>query len=466
MTSLSFSELGLRPKLLTALESINYQQMTPIQAESLPGILSGKDLIAQGKTGSGKTAAFALGILQNIQPKNFRVQALVLCPTRELAEQVATEIRRLASAIENIKVLLLCGGVPFKPQAASLEYGAHIVVGTPGRIEDHLRRETLHLKHVQMLVLDEADRMLEMGFEESLNAIVGQTPSNRQTLLFSATFPEAIQSISSHILHSPQQVKVESVHDEAVIRQHFYQVADDMERQQAVKLLLMAHEPTSAVIFCNMKKEVQSLAENLAADGFSVIALHGDLEQRERDQALIQFANQSATVLVATDVAARGLDIDSVEMVINYHLAHDTEVHIHRIGRTGRAGKQGFACSLFTEKQRFKIAQLSEVLGQEIVTEELPGKEVLNQIPRRAPMVTLLIDGGKKQKIRPGDILGALTGEGGISGDEVGKINVTAMRSFVAVNKKSSQKALNKLNHGKLKGKKIRARFVQLENRY
>jgi ATP-independent RNA helicase DbpA len=461
-TSLSFSELGLRPELMTSLASINYQSMTPIQAQSLPSLLAGKDLIAQGKTGSGKTAAFALGILQNIEPRSFTTQALVLCPTRELAEQVATEIRRLASAIENVKVLSLCGGSPFKPQAASLEYGAHIVVGTPGRIEDHLRRETLFLDDLNVLVLDEADRMLEMGFEASLDAIIEQTPDDRQSLLFSATFPDSIQSMAQHILRNPEHVKVESVHNEAVIRQHFYQVDDEFARQQAVKLLLMAQQPTSAVIFCNMKKEVQSLAQELAQDGFSVIALHGDLEQRERDVALIQFANQSATILVATDVAARGLDIDSVEMVVNYQLAHDSEVHIHRIGRTGRAGKNGFACSLFTYKQSYKIAQLEEAIGQEIVAEVLPSKEVLNQTPRRAPMVTLQIDGGKKQKIRPGDILGALTGEGGIAGDEVGKIKVTAMRSFVAVSKKSSQKALNKLNHGKMKGKKIRARFLSI----
>lgn len=456
----SFSQLNLRPELLGALENLNFSAMTPIQAQSVPSILQGKDLIAQAKTGSGKTVAFGLGLLQSLNPKWFGIQALVLCPTRELAEQVATEIRKLASQIENVKLLTLCGGTPFKPQAMSLEYGAHIVVGTPGRVEDHINRGTLNLDELDILILDEADRMLEMGFEESLTTIIEQTPDDRQSLLFSATFPDSIQQLASHILHNPQHVKVDSEHNENAIRQHFYGVTNDAERQKAVQLILMAHQTTSAVVFCNTKREVQELTDNLKAKGFSAVALHGDLEQRERDQTLIQFANQSATVLVATDVAARGLDIDSVEVVINYHLAHDPEVHIHRIGRTGRAGKSGFACSLISDKQSYKVAQLEEALGQEIVTEALPDDSVLMQRPIKAPMVTLLIDGGKKSKIRPGDILGALTGEGGIAGEQVGKIKVTAQRSFVAVSKKVSQKALDKLNHDKLKGRNVRARFL------
>ncbi len=463
-SSTAFSELNIRPELIAALQTLNFTQMTPIQAQSVPFILQGEDLIAQAKTGSGKTAAFGLGLLQNLNPKWLGTQALILCPTRELAEQVATEIRKLASQIENVKLLTLCGGTPFKPQAASLEYGAHIVVGTPGRIEDHLQKGTLNLNDLDILVLDEADRMLEMGFQESLETVINHTPESRQTLLFSATFPESIQQLSAHILKNPKHVKVESVHSDNAIRQHFYAVANEEEHQKAVKLLLMTHQTTSAVVFCNTKREVQELADNLYADGFSSIALHGDLEQRERDQALIQFANQSATVLVATDVAARGLDIDSIEVVINYHLAHDPEVHIHRIGRTGRAGKNGFACSLIStkqsDKQNYKVALLEEALGIKIKTEALPDASVLMQRPLKAPMVTLMIDSGKKNKIRPGDILGALTGDGGISGDAVGKIKVTAQRSFVAVDKKFSQEAINKLNNDKLKGRKVRARFL------
>ncbi|BBP44849.1 ATP-dependent RNA helicase [Thiosulfatimonas sediminis] len=458
--STSFSQLNLRPELLGALEALNFTTMTPIQAQSVPSILRSEDVIAQAKTGSGKTAAFGLGLLQHLNARWLSTQALVLCPTRELAEQVATEIRKLASQIDNVKLLTLCGGTPFKPQATSLEYGAHIIVGTPGRVEDHVKRGTLLLDELNILVLDEADRMLEMGFEESLETIIGQMPEARQTLLFSATFPESIQKLAAHILTNPTHVKVESVHNDNAIRQHFYDVANDEERQQAVKLLLMAHQTTSAVVFCNTKREVQELTSNLQAQGFSAVALHGDLEQRDRDQTLIQFANQSATVLVATDVAARGLDIASVEVVINYHLAHDPEVHIHRIGRTGRAGKSGFACSLISDKQSYKVAQLEEILGIQITTEALPDKSVLLQRPSKAPMVTLLIDDGKKSKIRPGDILGALTGDGGLSGEDIGKIKIAARHSYVAVNKKISQQALNQLNNGKLKGRNTRARFL------
>lgn len=459
-SSTAFSQLSPRPELLSALHNLNFTQMTPIQAQSVPSILQGKDVIAQAKTGSGKTVAFGLGLLQNLDAKWFATQALILCPTRELAEQVATEIRKLASQIDNVKLLTLCGGTPFKPQAASLEYGAQIVVGTPGRIEDHINRGTLNLDHLDVLVLDEADRMLEMGFQDSLETIIEQTPTGRQTLLFSATFPESIEYLSKHILQNPQQVKVDTEHNENAITQHFYEVANDAERQQTVKLVLMAHQTNSAVVFCNTKREVQALTDHLKAQGFSAVALHGDLEQRERDQTLIQFANQSATVLVATDVAARGLDIDSVEVVINYHLAHDPEVHIHRIGRTGRAGKSGFACSLISDKQSYKVTLLEEALGMEITTEPLPDESVLLQKPNKAPMVTLQIDAGKKSKIRPGDILGALTGDGDIAGDQIGKIKVTAQRSYVAVSKKVSQQALNQLNHGKLKGRKTRARFL------
>ncbi|MBN2647382.1 MAG: ATP-dependent RNA helicase DbpA [Thiotrichales bacterium] len=456
----TFTELGLAPALLNSLQHLNYQHMTPIQAQSLPWILQGNDLIAQAKTGSGKTAAFSLGLLQRLQSSRSKPQALVLCPTRELAEQVAQEIRRLASSIENVKVLTLCGGVPFRGQASSLEYGAQILVGTPGRIEEHLNRETLDLSQLTQLVLDEADRMLEMGFEAALNAIIERTPKNRQTLLFSATFPKAIEQLAAHILRQPKSVKVDAVHDEHQLRQHFYPIEEESERIEVVKRLLMAHQPRSTVVFYNTKIEAQQLANQLAREGFSVLALHGDLEQRERDQALLQFANRSATILVATDVAARGLDIAAVEVVINAQLAHDPEVHLHRVGRTGRAGKQGFACSLYSPRDQFKLQQLREQLNLDITAEALPEKNVLFQPIIKAPMVTLQIEGGKKQKIRAGDILGALTGEGGIAGDQVGKIQITDIRAFVAVTKAASKQALQKLGQGTLKGKRIRVRFL------
>ncbi|MDW6004552.1 ATP-dependent RNA helicase DbpA [Vibrio mangrovi] len=461
MSQLSFSSLPLSPGLLQSLDTLGYTSMTPIQAQSLPFLLQGKDIIGQGKTGSGKTAAFGLSLLHNLNVKRFRVQSLVLCPTRELADQVANEIRSLAKAIHNIKVLTLCGGMPMGPQIGSLAHGAHILVGTPGRILDHLQKGRIDLAELNTLVLDEADRMLEMGFQDALDAIIEQVPAQRQTLLFSATFPVQIQSIAQRIMHEPEWVKVESTHDNTSIHQAFYQVGDDDERLLALKKLLLAHQPESTVIFCNTKREVQDVADALYHDGFSVIDLHGDLEQRERNQSLVQFANKSVSILIATDVAARGLDVDSLDMVINYRLSRDPEVHVHRIGRTGRAGSKGMACSLFSANEGIRVAQIDEYMNMPIDPVSLPGEEVLNQAAFQPQMVTIEISGGKKQKIRAGDILGALTGEQGIEGKQVGKINLFDMRAYVAVQKNVGKKAVKKLENGKIKGRQFRARILR-----
>lgn len=456
-----FSSLELHPDLLRNLESLGFEAMTPIQAQSLPPILAGQDVIAQGKTGSGKTAAFGLGLLSKLDTTNFRAQSLVLCPTRELADQVAKEIRRLARTIKNVKVSTLCGGTPFRAQADSLQHGAHIIVGTPGRVEDHLRKGTLDLTGLNTLVLDEADRMLDMGFQDTLDIIIEQVPKARQTLLFSATYPDQIQSIAKRIMTEPVMAQVASTHDNETIRQHFFKVNDDQERLIALRLLLLKFRPESAVVFCNTKREAQDVASDLRGHGFGVLALHGDLEQRDRDQTLLRFANKSATVLVATDVAARGLDIASLDAVINYHIARDTEVHLHRIGRTGRAGSKGTAYSLISDKESYKVALLQDYLGQDIVAEPLPPISLLDESPSQPAMATLLIDGGKKQKIRPGDILGALTGTNGIEGAQVGKINIFDNRSYVAVKIDAVRPALKKLAEGKLKGRSFRSSLIR-----
>lgn len=461
MSNLAFSNLQLQDDLLNNLSSLGYQSMTPIQAGSLPPILAGKDVIGQGKTGSGKTAAFGLGILEKLQTKQFQVQALVLCPTRELADQVASEIRRLARGVPNVKVLTLCGGTPVGPQISSLGHGAHIIVGTPGRIEDHLRKGSLNLEHVSMLVLDEADRMLEMGFQDTLDIIISQVPARRQTLLFSATFPDGIQAIAARILDKPERITVEATHDNAVIEQHFYEVKGESHRVIALRMLLLHYQPESCLVFCNTRRETQEVADALDAHGFDVLALHGELEQRDRDQTLIRFANKSISILVATDVAARGLDVDALDAVINYEIARDTEVHIHRVGRTGRAGSKGLACTLFTAQEDYKVALLENSLGYNIRGETLPPNKTLDNVPHKAAMATLIIDGGKKRKIRPGDILGALTGESGISGKQVGKINVFDNRSYVAVERGVISTALHKLNNGKMKGRSVRARLMR-----
>jgi len=457
----AFSSLKLKPELLENLTSLGYTAMTAIQAQSLPPILNNQDVIAQGKTGSGKTAAFSLGLLERLNVKRFRVQALVLCPTRELADQVANEIRKLARTIHNIKVLTLCGGMPIGPQIGSLEHGAHIVVGTPGRIEEHLRKATLNLEDVNTFVLDEADRMLDMGFQPAVDAIVDYMEGERQTLLFSATFPKQIESMAKRILVNPVRIKVESTHDDASIRQIFYRLESDEQRMTALRLILQQHEPESAVVFCNTKADTQSVADELNAYGYSVAALHGDLEQKHRDQTLVRFANKSAVVLVATDVAARGLDIDDVSMVLNYDIARETEVHVHRIGRTGRAGSTGLACTLFSEKEAHRVERLAHFLDQELIIKALPSLSLLDQPIKTSVMATLQIDGGKKQKIRPGDILGALTGEQGIDGKQVGKIQIFDQRAYVAVHRSVVKAALKKISEGKLKGRSFKVRQLR-----
>ncbi|AYO21146.1 ATP-dependent RNA helicase DbpA [Vibrio owensii] len=459
MSKQTFDQVGLTPALLETLESLNYTHMTPIQALSLPAILNQRDVIGQGKTGSGKTAAFGLGVLSNLNVKRFRVQSLVLCPTRELADQVAKEIRTLGRSIHNIKVLTLCGGMPMGPQIGSLEHGAHILVGTPGRILDHLEKGRINLEELNTLVLDEADRMLEMGFQDALDAIIEAAPKQRQTLLFSATFPEKIEQIAQRIMQSPEMIKVESTHDTSSIAQYFYNVEGSEARDEALANLLLTHQPESAVVFCNTKKEVQNVADELHHKGFSVIDLHGDLEQRERDQALVQFANKSVSILVATDVAARGLDVDNLDAVFNFELSRDPEVHVHRIGRTGRAGSKGLAFSFFGEKDGLRVARIEEYLDMDVVPATLPAKS--NQQPYQAKMVTINIDGGKKQKVRAGDILGCLTGKNGITGTQVGKIHLFPMRAYVAVEKSVAKKALQTISNGKMKGRQFRARLLK-----
>jgi len=445
--------------MLANLEQLGYTSMTPIQAASLPIALGGHDLIAQAKTGSGKTAAFALALLHRLDTRHFGVQALVLCPTRELADQVTQEIRRIARAEDNIKILSLCGGIPMRPQIASLEHGAHIVVGTPGRIMDHLERGTLDLASLNTLVLDEADRMLDMGFFDDIAYVAKQCPKERQTLLFSATYPPGIVKLSQQFLRKPQEIKLQEQHDNSKIRQRFYEVKDD-ERLHAVGLLLNHYRPVSTLAFCNTKQQCRDLLDVLRAQGFNALALHGELEQRERDQVLIQFANRSCSVLVATDVAARGLDIAQLEAVINVDVTPDPEVHIHRIGRTGRADQDGWALSLASMNEMGRVGNLEQA-GREFEWGKLDDLKPASGGPLTPPMITLQILGGRKEKIRPGDVLGALTGEAGYSAEQVGKINVGDISTYVAVERSIGRQALRKLSDGKVKGKRVKVRLLE-----
>ena len=445
--------------MLKNLASLGYDQMTPIQAYSLPPILAGKDVIAKAKTGSGKTAAFGIGLLSGIEVSSQRVQALVLCPTRELADQVGKELRRLARFTDNLRILTLCGGVPFGPQMGSLEHGAHVVVGTPGRLLDHLRRGTLDLAGLQTLVLDEADRMLDMGFQEEIGALIAATPEKKQTLLFSATYPEAISTLSAAIQHEPVEVSVDEAHEEGDIEQLLFEVEND-ERTEAVLRILGHYRPESALVFCNTRKECQEVADALAKRGWSALAIHGDLEQRDRDLVLLRFANKSASILVATDVAARGIDIKELSAVINYELPRDPEIHVHRIGRTGRAGVRGVAFSLATAHEGRRVQAIETALGSGIARGEIASLHVAHGAPPAPAMVTLCIDGGRKNKMRPGDILGALTGEAGIAGSEVGKIDVFDAQAYVAIRSASAAEALTSLSGNKIKGRFFKVRRI------
>ncbi|MEH8251485.1 ATP-dependent RNA helicase DbpA [Aeromonas veronii] len=456
MNNSEFSSLNLSPALQENLTSLGYLQMTPIQAQSLPLVLDGKDLIAKAKTGSGKTAAFGLGLLAKLNVNRLEVQALVLCPTRELADQVATEIRRLARALPNVKLVTLCGGTPTAPQSATLSFGAHIAVGTPGRILKHLEQGTLELSGLKTLVLDEADRMLDMGFGEDINRVISYAPQQRQTLLFSATYPEGIAQMSRGVQRNPVEVSVESLHEGSAIEQKLYEVPAG-QRLDALTWLLSHYQPSSCVVFCNTKCACNDVADHLAAKGFSALALNGDLEQRERDQVLVRFANGSATILVATDVAARGLDIKELGAVINYELTYDPEVHVHRIGRTGRAGQQGLALSLYQPNEAQRVNFIEEYQQAPMPLGDLDsiGRDIKPIAPQ---MVTLSIDAGRKTKVRAGDILGALTGEGGIAGADVGKIQISEQYSYVAVKRSVASAALKRLQEGKIKGRSYRAR--------
>jgi ATP-independent RNA helicase DbpA len=393
--------------------------------------------------------------------RGFNVQAMVLCPTRELADQVTQELRRLARSEDNIKILSLVGGSTMRPQMASLEHGAHVVVGTPGRIMDHLQRGSLTLEALNTLVLDEADRMLDMGFFGEIAAIAKMCPKKRQTLLFSATFPEEIGELSKRFMRQPQEVKLTELHAGDKIRQRFYQVEKD-QRLQAVALLLNHYHPVSTLAFCNTRQQCRDLLQVLREQGFHALALHGELEQRERDQVLIQFANRSCSVLVATDVAARGLDIDKLEAVINVDVTPDPEVYIHRIGRTGRVDQDGWALSLASENQMKRVDAITKEIGTEVEWHPLSDLTPASKKPLLPPMATLQILGGRKEKIRPGDVLGALTGEAGFTSAQVGKITVTETSTYVAVDRRIAVEAQRRLAEGKVKGKTVKVRILEV----
>tara|TARA_B110000483_G_scaffold90895_1_gene112245 strand:+ start:237 stop:1622 length:1386 start_codon:yes stop_codon:yes gene_type:complete len=455
--STDFSLLKLRSELLGNLIDLNYNEMTLVQAETLPLLIDGRDVLARAKTGSGKTAAFGLGLLNKLNVDLFKVQALVLCPTRELADQVAKEIRRLARRIPNIKILSVCGGAPLRDQIASLQRSPHIIVGTPGRVHKHLRSGTLNLDQLQTFVLDEADRMLDMGFMNELDAILAFVPDERQTVLFSATYPEAIADISARVQCEPQTVDVTEDERPAQISQTWCTVTRENRNAELVRVL-RAWGGALNLVFCNTKIDCAEVTEHLRVEGIVAVALHGDLDQTQRNQVLVRFSNRSASVLIATDVAARGLDVKDIDAVFNYELPQQAEIYVHRIGRTGRAGKTGVAVSLVEDREIWRLEEIEKalpdaVLQQRGIPDAKRGDDSLVPL-----MTTVQISGGRKNKLRPGDLLGALTAQGGIPGSAVGSIDLFDVYCYVAIENAHVTKALHQLGDRPIKGRKYRAR--------
>ncbi len=455
----AFASLGLMPELLQALDSLDFARMTPIQAQSLPPILAGRDVIGQARTGSGKTAAYGLGLLSRLDASLQAVQALVLCPTRELADQITKEIRRLARCLPNIKITQLSGGISQRPQLASLEHAPHIIVGMAGRVLEHLDQGSLDLSALRVLVLDEADRMLDGDFEEASRAIVSHTPATRQTLFFSATYNDIVRDFSRTLQRDALEITVDTEGQPSQIRQHFYEI-DPTRRIDALAQLLSQHRPESALVFCHTRRDAQDVEQQLSRRGYAVLGLHGDIEQRERDEVLVRFTNGSYRVLVATDVAARGLDIPELAAVISYELPADADAHVHRVGRTGRAGRSGLALHLFAHREKARVAAIEAHLGHSVPTQKLSLPAKVADKPVIPTRVTLCIDGGRRDKLRPGDIVGALTGSAGLPVEAVGKISGFDTRTYVAIDKKLAAVALKRLREGKIKNKNFRVRPI------
>ncbi len=450
----AFSTLSLAPAWLDNLAQLGYVEMTPIQALALPAMLDGRDVLGQAATGTGKTAAFGLALLARITPRSGRPGALVLCPTRELAAQVAEELRRLARPLPHTRVLTLSGGSSVQRERASLDHGVDVIVGTPGRVHDHLVRARLELSGIRTLVLDEADRMLEMGFVETVGAIARAVPAEHQTLLFSATFPEAVRALSSTYQRDALHVVVAADDVAARITQVVYDV-ERTERVPALIRILGHHRPGSAIVFCNHRETCDEVADALANAGFAAVALHGGMEQHDRNTVLLLLRNGSLRVVVATDVAARGLDIDDLGAIINYDLPREPDVFVHRIGRTARAGRRGLAISLLHPSDGRILDDLRQGPLAGIASSRIPSVEA--QQPPPPAMVTIAIQGGRHDRLRPGDIVGALTTGVGIAATDIGQITVNDRISFVAVAAAIGRRALDGLAAGRIKNKRFRA---------
>lgn len=443
MNNSSFSTLAISPALIKNLHTLGYTTIRPIQALSIPSILKKKDIIAQAKTGSGKTAAFGIGILERLNFRSRHPQALIMAPTRELVNQIANELRKLARHIPNIKVLTLYGGTPYKAQVHSLTHGANIVVATPGRLGQHINEKSIDLSHIEMLILDEADRMLDMGFIDDITSITATLPKNRQSLLFSATIDDETRKLSNHFQQDPLHVKAKDDKN-TTITQEFY-LSEPSKKFETLIYALSKHAISQAILFCNTKISAKAIAKTLREKRIDALALHGDLEQYERDDVLTQFSNGSCSILVATDVASRGLDIKALELVINFDLPKDVATYTHRIGRSGRSDLDGLAITLYSEDDDITSYNDLEIAYY------TPPYTTHHAFTLEPENVTIVLEGGKKDKLRPGDIVGTLIQGAKLSSDAIGDINIFAKQSYIAIKKADKDRAYSYLKNNPIK---------------
>ena len=523
METVRFEEMGLSEEIQKAVRYMGFEEASPIQAKAIPAMISGIDLIGQAQTGTGKTAAFGIPILEKVDPKLKKLQAIVLCPTRELAIQVADEIRNLSRYMHGIKVLPIYGGQDIVKQIRSLKSGTQIVIGTPGRVMDHMRRKTMKMDFVHTVVLDEADEMLNMGFREDIEFVLSGVPEERQTVLFSATMPKPIMEITKKFQNNAKVIKVTKKELTVPNIEQYYYDVKPKKKEEVLSRLLDIYSPRLSVVFCNTKKQVDLLVNALLGRGYFAAGLHGDMKQEQRDRVMQGFRTGKTEILVATDVAARGIDVDEVEAVFNYDLPQDDEYYVHRIGRTGRAGREGRAFSFVSGKEVYKLKEIQRYCKTKIYAQKVPSLNdvantkmenilddvervieqedldmMINAIEERVNnseftamdmaaaflkiccgmtednktteendwefgdtgagedgMVRLFINIGKKQRVRPGDILGAIAGESGMDGKLIGTIDMYDKYTFVEVPREYTREVLNAMKNVKIKGKTV-----------
>ena len=452
-----FSILSISDSFKSNISSLGYVSMTAVQADVLPDVLSGKDCVVQANTGSGKTAAFGIGIINKIDIKNMTPQALILAPTRELALQVSNELRKLGRFLPNLKIVNITGGEQEQFQLKSLNHGAHIIVGTPGRVLRFLKDEYLDLTRIESFVLDEADRMLDMGFIDSLDEINSYLPAKKQNLFFSATYPDELEDLFRGFLSVINFYKVDEEQLVPNISQEFFRVDSHSVKIKQALNILYYYQPESVIIFCKTKQICEDLTKFLNKNDIEAVTIHGDIDQKARNLALTKFANKSSRILVATDVAARGLDIEKVKLVFNLDLPNDPDVYTHRIGRTGRQGEKGQAISFVTSACEYKVDKIEKESKIKIHLKDLSLLSTSHTSYVVPEMITLFISLGKKDKIRPIDIVGTILNESDIEKDSLGKINIFSVFSYLSVKKDQAEKILALLDSRKIKKKNFRS---------